>query len=140
MAASKTTFPKGNGPGKGEGWGGPVRGELPRGEKAPDFQPGNRAAEGYTQDIRDNVRRSNEERAERLRDHLEHLAFCAESENTRTTATDKLLDRLEGKARQSVEVTNKDAEPLVKIYLPGNDRDGVAPAARSAGEVSIKLG
>ena len=80
---------KGNGAGKGVGWGGPAKGMTPRAEQADAFEVGNTAAAGY-HDM------SKSERLEAHRAMLWGLGMSAECEATRVQAIKAYADREEG--------------------------------------------
>lgn len=95
MAASSTTR-HGNGGGQksglGAGKGGPKKGDgVP--DKAPQFHPGNQAAVGRSSPDAEKM-----ERRQALHDNLFWLAFNGENHTVRMNSSDKLLDRIEGKA------------------------------------------
>lgn len=125
-----STTRRGNGPGKGPGWGGPAKGMPPRGEKAAAFEQGNTAAAGY----------HDMSKSERIAAHvarLERIADAAEAEgryNEATTATTAALDRLEGKpvARN----INVNADDLAGL----SDADLHAELARLHGEATAPAG
>lgn len=103
MARNRTTRPKGNGAGKGDGLYGPAKGRTmlkPLGGKDSAYSEGVRAKS------RDpDVLATKEARAAELQAHLENLAFTAEREETRVTATVAALNRLEGLPVQKVDTT-----------------------------------
>lgn len=70
---------------KGDGWGGEAKGSG-----AAPFKPGNKASAGP----RDMT--TNEEKAERLRQHIYKLAEGAEREETQLSAAIAWLNRVEG--------------------------------------------
>jgi hypothetical protein len=109
MARTSTTRSKGNGPGKGTGWGGPAKGMPARAEKAPPFEPGNQAAAGPHEF-------SKSERIARHIASLERIAAAAEAEgryNEAITATTHALNRLEGlPVARNINVTAGDVKDL----------------------------
>ncbi len=81
---------KGNGPGKGPGWGGERKGADPaRKTKAEAFEPGNQVARGYHEFTKS-------ERLEQHRAMLWTLGMQAENEMVRVTAIRTYADREEG--------------------------------------------
>ena len=127
MAASSTTR-YGNGGGQktglGAGKGGPKKGDgVP--DKAPQFKVGNKAAVG-----RDCPNIDKMERREALHENLFWLAFNGENDTVRLNASDKLLDRIEGKA--VARVINHNTDDITAL-------DDDALAARRA-ELERELG
>lgn len=107
--------------GNGAGWGGPAQGSGTGGEPVA-FEAGNQAASGRQQpDL------SKAERIARLQDNLEHLALYGENENVRVSASNHLLNRLDGMpiARN----INVNADDLASL----SDADIAAELARLGG-------
>lgn len=117
-----TAFPKGNGAGKGDGWGGPARGAS-----ASRIRPGD--PEGIQAMSNDaDVKAEAARRADELRDHLYHLALNAERQETQLAASVAFLNRAEGMpvARH---LTANVADPS---QLSDADLAAIATAGRTA--------
>ncbi len=105
--------PKGNGPGiggpaKGAGWGGP-----PKGASTSRILPGD--PDGIRALARDPANKALKDqfRAE-LWGKLHSIAMTGESEATQLMAADKLLDRIDGKAKQTQEIQANVASYVVR--------------------------
>lgn len=110
-----TAFPKGNGAGKGDGWGGPARGAS-----ASRVRPGD--PEGIQALSNDpDVKASQAERAELLKDHLFSLALGAQRQETQLAAAVACLDRIEGKPLQRQDVTSDGQRIGYVIAAPEED-------------------
>lgn len=118
-------FPPRPKPSAGDGWGGPAKGAGKRIASSDDAR--------LTQARNTPERRaSKEERAERLLDHLENLAYGAERQETQVTATVAFLNRALGTPTATVrtEITERsvirapepiaDADEWARQYAPKN--------------------
>ena len=101
----KVVRPKGNGAGKGDGWGGPAKGAGSKSPAQPSFAQGNTL---HAANPRNGHPGTQTERAAELRDHLYHLALNAQREETQVTAARAYLDRVEGTPIQRVVNHNAD--------------------------------
>jgi hypothetical protein len=101
---------RGNGAGKGEGWGGPAKGFAKKTER-PKFEPGNAAAVGRSAPDRERIL-SDQEKARALRDHLFFLSLNAERQETQRSACESLLNRIEGMPVARTELTGADGAPV----------------------------
>lgn len=89
---------RGNGVGKGDGWGGPAKGASTHG-KVPRFQPGNPGPRKLTKLTPEQCairRQERNDRVESLIDALEVIAYEAEREETQLSAAIAFLNRLDG--------------------------------------------
>lgn len=124
---------RGNGAGKGEGWGGPARGaghRFVKGEVLPAQGKGTTAA--YAE--------AREERNRLLKDHLFDLALRAERQETQVSAAIAWLDRDEGKPiARTVTATVDDVSQLTDLELAAEiarvERE-LAQAQAGAGEAA----
>lgn len=117
MPATSATR-RGNGPGKGDGWGGKAKGE---GKK-----PGNKDAGRPKRDVAALIQAAREERLAALKEHLLELAINADRQETQLAATTAYLDREEGKPVQRNEHSAPGGGPMVierRIIDPARDRD-----------------
>jgi hypothetical protein len=127
---------RGNGPGKGDGWGGPPKGEGTRyvkGEVQPLQGKGNTAP----------VVEKREERLALLRDRIWTLAFEADRQETQLAAANAYLDREEGKAiARTVTTTVDDVSQLTDLELAAEiarlDREIADAKARDGAEATGK--
>lgn len=102
----------GRGAGKGDGWGGPAKGEGGAKYRKGEVQP----LQGKA--LTAPVVEAREERLTMLRDRLWQLAFTAEREETQLAATNAYLDREEGKAiARSVTTAVDDVSQLTDLEL-----------------------
>jgi hypothetical protein len=103
-----------NGAGKGDGWGGPAKGES-----AARIKPGD--PDGIQQMSNDpEVKARQAERAAKLHDHLYALATDADRQETQLAATIAYLDRVEGKPVSRVDnrVSGGEGGPVNFTWLP----------------------
>lgn len=100
MARTSTTRPKGNGPGKGAGWGGPAKGASTSRIKPGD--PAGIQAMSNDADVKARAAARNAQ----LKEHIYQLALGAEREETQLSAAVAWLDRDEGKPMQRQDVTS----------------------------------
>jgi hypothetical protein len=114
---------RGNGPGKGQ-WGGPAKGAStsrilpgdPDGIAALARDPTNKA-------LKDSMRAE-------LWQRLHHIALNGENETVQVTAADKLLDRIDGKPKQTQEIEARVASHVVRA--PAKPADAAEWAATYA--------
>jgi hypothetical protein len=109
------TPPGGNGPGKGDGWGGPAKGAS----TAPRFKPGI-ISEAQALRHDPEVKASAAERVELLKEHLYRLATTAERQETQMAATVAYLNRELGTPKASVDntVSGPDGGAVTFTWLP----------------------
>jgi hypothetical protein len=119
---------RGNGAGKGEGWGGPAKGAST-----------SRYVEGETQPMQGKSRtsevvRSREERLAALKDKIFDLASSAEREETQLAAAIAYLNREEGLpiARQLTATTDENRLLRIEIVDATGDADSSSAAIPAA--------
>lgn len=122
---------RGNGPGKGEGWGGPAQGE------GHTFAPGDPLA---GKRLEPDAKAEREARIAKLRDHLFWLATNADRQETQLAAANAYLDREEGKPiARTVTATVDDVSKLSDLELTAElartERE-IAQAAARNGEAA----
>jgi hypothetical protein len=117
---AKGRFPRGNGAGKGAGWGGPANGSS-----ASRIDAGE-----YGEHVRALARDPKHAEAKAaLRElyltTLVQVAVTAPEAGARVAAADKLADRVDGKAKQPVENSGPDGGPMVMEWhiVNAEDRD-----------------
>ncbi len=121
-------FGKGNGPGKGAGWGGPAKGE---GHIAPrhEFDGPGPGRGHYSKEGEQRLERQ-ARHAEEMKEILYGLAHEAGREETRMNASEKLLNRIEGLPVQRV--LNADVDPLSMMDDLALEREIESTRARQA--------
>ena len=134
---------RGNGAGKGDGWGGPARGAS-----ASRILPGDpTGVQALSRDP--DIASKREDRLQLLRDHMFHLALNAAREETQLAAASAYLDREEGKPiARTVTAAVDDVSQLSDLELAAEiaridrelasatPRGGEAAAGESPSDVS----
>ncbi len=122
-------LPKGNGAGKGDGWGGPAKGAS-----ASRIRPGD--PEGIQAMGNDpDVKAKAEQRGELVREHLFNLALGAARQETQVAAAVAYLDRTEGKpVQRNVNLNTGDPSQLSDADLAAIAQSGRAAPAEAAAD------
>lgn len=136
MGRNSTSFPKGNGAGKGDGWGGPAAGEGSQETAAPPFEPGNTANTG--EEVTNKRLKTLVSRAQRtaaIEERLFELAMTAEREETQVQAGTKLHAIYNGQpVARNVNTTVDDVSQLSDDAIRSElERAGGTSAAADAG-------
>lgn len=91
----------------GKGWGGPARGPGRGSHRAAPITQDNAAIMGHRTGTPEALvrRRRRRYQREQYLDVISEIALHGEAEANRLNAADKMLDRIEGKPKQSVDMT-----------------------------------
>jgi hypothetical protein len=131
--------PARGGPASGPGWGGAANGSGSGRQFDASAAEAARALndDPLTIKMRARRKRTAAERRARMREILEDVAEDSEYDSVRVVAADKLLDRLEGKARQfnvNLDLTNLDglSDEQLLVIASGGGSEAAAPEGDQA--------